>query len=46
MARRPGLEIIGTLGLLKVMKLKDIIRGVKPFIERLGEKNFTLVVTL
>ena len=40
------MEIIGTLGLLKVMKLKDIIREVKPFIERLGETDFTLVVTL
>ena len=39
-ARRLGLEIIGTLGLLKVMKLKGIIRKVKPFIERLREKGF------
>jgi len=39
-ARRLGLEIIGTLGLLKVMKLKGIIRKVKPFIKRLREKGF------
>ncbi len=39
-ARRLGLEIIGTLGVLKAMKLKDIIREVKPFIERLREKGF------
>ena len=39
-ARRLDLEIIGTLGLLKVMKLKGIIREVKPFIERLREKGF------
>ena len=39
MARRLGLEIIGTLGLLKVMKLKGIIRK-KPFIGRLRGKEF------
>ncbi len=39
-ARRLGLEIIGTLGVLKAMKLKGIIREVKPFIERLREKGF------
>ena len=39
-ARKLGLEIIGTLGLLKVMKLKGVIREVKPFIERLREKGF------
>lgn len=39
-ARRLGLEIIGTLGVLKAMKLKDILREVKPFIERLREKGF------
>jgi len=39
-ARRLGLEIIGTLGVLKAMKLKDVIGEVKPFIERLREKGF------
>jgi len=39
-ARRLGLEIIGTLGVLKAMKLKGIVREVKPFIERLREKGF------
>ena len=39
-ARRLGLKIIGTLGVLKTMKLKGIIREVKPFIERLREKGF------
>ncbi len=39
-ARRLGLEIIGTLGLLKIMKLKGIIREVKPFIKGLKEKGF------
>jgi len=39
-AGRLSLEIIGTLGVLKAMKLKGIIREVKPFIERLKEKGF------
>lgn len=39
-ARRLGLEIIGVLGVLKAMKLKGIIREVKPFIEKLREKGF------
>ncbi len=39
-ARRLGLRIIGTLGVLKAMKLKGIVREVKPFIERLKEKGF------
>ena len=42
MARRLNLKIIGTLGLLKAMKLRGIIREVKPFIERLKEKGFHL----
>jgi len=42
MARRLNLKIIGTLGLLKAMKLRGIIREVKPFIERLKEKGFYL----
>jgi len=41
-ARRLGLKIIGTLGLLKAMKLRGIIREVTPFIERLKEKGFYL----
>ncbi len=40
LARRLGLRIIGTLGLLKVMKLKGLVREVKPFIEKLIEKGF------
>ena len=40
LARRLGLEIIGTLGILKTMKLRDIIREVKPFIEKLRESGF------
>ncbi len=45
-ARRLGLKIIGTLGVLKAMKLKGIIREVKPFIERLREKGFYISVDL
>ncbi|MEB3799304.1 MAG: DUF3368 domain-containing protein [Desulfurococcales archaeon] len=40
LARRLGLRIIGTLGLLKTLKLKGLIREVKPAIERLKEKGF------
>ncbi len=40
LAGRLGLEIIGTLGVLKAMKLKGTIREVKPFIERLKEEGF------
>ena len=40
LARRLGLRIIGTLGLLKVMKLKGLVREVKPAIDRLKEKGF------
>jgi len=42
LARRLGLRIIGTLGLLKTMKLKGLIREVKPVIEKLKEKGFYL----
>ncbi|RLG75603.1 MAG: DUF3368 domain-containing protein [Thermoprotei archaeon] len=41
-ARRLGMEIIGTLGLLKVMKLKGMIKRVRPFIEKLREKGFCI----
>ena len=44
-ARRLSLEIIGTLGILKAMKLKGIISEVKPFIERLRKKDSTLTTT-
>ncbi|MEB3780661.1 MAG: DUF3368 domain-containing protein, partial [Desulfurococcales archaeon] len=40
LARRLGLRLIGTLGLLKTLKLKGLIREVKPAIERLKEKGF------
>ena len=40
LARRLGLRIIGTLGLLKTLKLKDLIKEVKPAIKRLKEKGF------
>lgn len=42
LARRLGLKIIGTLGLLKIMKLKGAIREVKPAIERLKKRGFYL----
>jgi len=42
LARRLGLRIIGTLGLLKAMKLKGLIKEVKPAIERLKKKGFYL----
>ena len=41
-ARRLGLKIIGTLGLLKTMKLKGLIREVKPVVERLRKEGFYL----
>jgi len=39
-AKRLGIRIIGTLGLLKLMKLKGIISEVKPFIKILINKGF------
>ena len=42
LARRLGLRIIGTLGLLKTMKLKGLLGEVKPVIERLKEEGFYL----
>jgi len=40
LARRLGLGIIGTLGILKTMKLRGVIREVKPFVEKLRESGF------
>ncbi|MCE4606779.1 MAG: DUF3368 domain-containing protein [Desulfurococcales archaeon] len=42
LAGKLGLKIIGTLGLLKTMKLKGIIKEVKPAIEKLEEEGFYL----
>ena len=42
LARRLGLKIIGTLGLLKTMKLKGLIKEVKPVIEKPRKKGFYL----
>jgi len=40
LARRLGLRIIGTLGLLKTLKLKGLIREARSVIERLREEGF------
>jgi len=42
LARRLGLKIIGTLGLLKTLKLKGLIEEIKPVIEELRKKGFYL----
>ncbi len=42
LARRLGLKIIGTLGLLKTTKLKGLIKEIKPVIEKLRKKGFYL----
>lgn len=42
LARKLNLKIIGTLGLLKIMKLKGFLKEVKPAIEKLRKKGFYL----
>jgi len=42
LARRLGLKIIGTLAILKAMKLKGLIEEIKPVIEKLRKKGFYL----
>ncbi|MEB3755903.1 MAG: DUF3368 domain-containing protein [Desulfurococcales archaeon] len=42
LAKRLGLKVIGTLGLLKTMKLKGLIEEIKSAIERLKKRGFYL----
>jgi len=42
LARRLCLRIIGTLAILKAMKLKGLIEEIKPVIEKLRSKGFYL----
>jgi len=39
-ARKLGIRIIGTMGLLEVMKLKGLLKKVKPYLELLKIKGF------
>ena len=39
-SKRLGINVIGTLGLLKIMKLKGIVSEVRPFIKILMRKGF------
>jgi len=39
-AKKLGVKIIGTLGLLKVMKPKGLIKKIKPYLELLKIKGF------
>ncbi len=41
-ARKVNLNIIGTLGILKIMKLKGLIKEIKPIIEKLKKEGFHL----